>query len=196
MPALFEPAGAVQQDGLMERAQRLLGFFNYQGESWGAVNLPDGPMLDPVTGVLFALGFCCCLLYLWRNRHLFYLSWFLITLIGGGLLTVDLRSHRFAGVMPVLFIFAGVFMDGALKTFRIAFGLGRQGDFALLLIPMLALAGWINYRVFYDGQIHADSVRVEFAKEVSAVANYIATLGEGHYFYLFANYPYYSPGMD
>ena len=37
---------------------------------------------------------------------------------GGGLLTIELRSHRFAGVMPVLFLFAGVFLEGAWATFR------------------------------------------------------------------------------
>ncbi|MDH4209399.1 MAG: PA14 domain-containing protein, partial [Anaerolineae bacterium] len=196
MPAVFEPAGAMQQDGLIGRAQRLLGFFNYRGESWGAVNLPDWPMLDPVTAVLFMLGFGCCLVYFWRNRHLFYLAWCLLTIIAGGLLTVDLRSHRFAGVMPVLFILAGLFLDGTMKTFELAFGGDRRRYLALFVVPVLAAAGWTNYYIFFQRQIHANSVRVEFTREVSDVANYIAGLGEGHYVYLFANYPYYSPGMD
>jgi len=196
MPVVFGGAGAEQMEGLLERVGRLVGFFNYQGEAWGAVNLPDLPMLDPLTGVLFVLGFGYCLFYLWRSRHLFYVSWFVITLVAGGLLTLDLRSHRFAGLMPVLFIFAGIFLDGALKTFELALGFRRRGYFALLLVPFLALAGWANYHVFFHRQIQTDSVRIEFTREISAVANYIASLGEGHYVYLFANYPYYSPGMD
>jgi len=196
MPLVFGVGGTEQMEGLLERVERLVGFFNYRGEAWGAVNLPDLPMLDPLTGVLFVLGFGYCLLYLWRRRHLFYVSWFVITLVAGGLLTIDLRSHRFAGLMPVLFIFAGIFFDGALKTLEMAFGHRRRVYFALLLVPFLALAGWANYQVFFHRQIHADSVRIEFTREISAVANYIALLGEGHYVYLFANYPYYSPGMD
>jgi 4-amino-4-deoxy-L-arabinose transferase-like glycosyltransferase len=196
MPALFGGGSAAQTEGLVEHAQRVLRFFNYQGESWGAVNLPDLPMLDQWTGVLFVLGLGCCVIYFWRQRHLFYLSWFLITVIGGGVLTLDLRSHRFAGVMPVLFLFAGVFLDGALKTFEMAFGHERRRYFAVLLVPVLVLAGWTNYQIFFGRQIHADQVRIEFTREVVAVANYIASLGEGHYFYLFANHPYYEPGMD
>jgi uncharacterized membrane protein len=196
MPALFARADAVQQDGLMDRAQRLLGFFNYKGESWGAVNLPGWPMLDPVTGILFLLGLGYCLIYFWRNGHPFYLSWFLITLIGGGLLTVDLRSHRFAGMMPVLFIFAAVFLDAALSTFERALGSDKQRYLALFLVPLLVTAGCVNYRVFFHRQISAADVRMEFTRDVSAIANYIGSLGEGHYVYLFANYPYYSPGMD
>jgi len=196
MPVVFGGGGTEQVEGLLERVGRLVGFFNHQGEAWGAVNLPDLPMLDPLTGVLFVLGFGYCLFYLWRSRHLFYVSWFVITLIAGGLLTIDLRSHRFAGLMPVLFIFAGIFIDGALKTLEMAFGHRRRGYFALLLVPFLALAGWANYHVFFHRQIQADSVRIEFTREISAVATYIASLGEGHYVYLFANYPYYSPGMD
>ena len=196
MPVVFGTEGVAGTDSVAERAVRLLGFFNYQGEAWGAVNLPDLPMLDPVTGVFFVLGFGYCLFRFWRKGHLFYLSWFLITLIGGGLLTVDLRSHRFAGVMPVLFLFAGVFLEGAWATFRQAFGASRRAAFCLFLLPVLMLAGYANYHIFFHRQIDADSVRIEFTREISAVANYIASLGEGHYVYLFANYPYYSPGMD
>jgi|GEM_PF-1379709 len=196
MPVLFGGQGSAATDSVAQRALRLLGFFNYQGEAWGAVNLPDLPMLDPVTGVFFVLGFGYCLFCFWRNRHLFYLSWFLITIIGGGLLTVELRSHRFAGVMPVLFIFVGVFVEGAWATFQQAFGASRRNLFVVPLVPMLALAGYANYHTFFDKQIHADSVRIEFTREISAVANYIGSLGDGHYVYLFANYPYYLPGMD
>ncbi|HUS70493.1 MAG TPA: PA14 domain-containing protein [Anaerolineae bacterium] len=196
MPVVSGSDGVAGADSVAERALRLLGFFNYQGEAWGAVNLPDLPMLDPVTGLFFVLGLGYYLFRFWRNRHLFLLSWFLITIIGGGLLTLDLRSHRFAGVMPVLFLFAGVFLEGAWATFRTAFGASRRNLFVVALVPMLALAGYANYHIFFHRQIHADSVRIEFTREISAVANYIASLGEGHYVYLFANYPYYSPGMD
>jgi len=196
MPVLFGGGGASRSWDLQERVGRLVGFFNYKGEAWGAVNLPDLPMLDLWTGALFTLGFGYCLFYFWRNRHLFYPSWFMITIIGGGLLTADLRSHRFAGVLPVLFIFAGVFVEGAWASFRRGFGESRRGYFALFLLPVLVLAGFANYYVFFERQIHADSVRIEFAREISAVANYISSVGRGHYFYLFANYPYYSTGMD
>jgi len=98
--------------------------------------------------------------------------------------------------MPVLFLFAGVFLEGAWASFRQAFGAARRTLFIVALVPMLALAGYANYQVFFHKQIHAASVRIEFTREVSAVANHIASLGEGHYVYLFANYPYYSPGMD
>jgi hypothetical protein len=196
IPVLFGGEEVAGTDSVAQRAVRLLGFFNHRGEAWGAVNLPDLPMLDPVTGVFFVLGFGYCLFSFWRDRHLFYLSWFLITMIGGGLLTIELRSHRFAGVMPVLFLFAGVFLEGAWATFRQALGESRRYLFVVGLVPALAVAGYANCHIFLQRQIGADSVRIEFTREISAVANYIASLGEGHYFYLFANYPYYSPGMD
>lgn len=196
MPAIFGGDKGSYWEGLWPRAQQVLGFFNYRGEAWGAVNLPDLPMLDPWTGLLFALGFAYCLFYFWRSRHLFFLGWLVITLVGGGLLTVDFRSHRFAGVMPVLFIFAGVFVDGAWAGFRRAFGSSRDKYFALLLLPVLVLAGYANYDIFFYRQIRANSVRLEFTREISAIANYMVSLGEGHYFYLFANHNYYNPGMD
>jgi hypothetical protein len=195
-PVLFAPDRATHLERVLQHTQRALGFFNYVGEAWGAVNLPDLPMLDPWSGVLFALGLGYCLFYFWRNRHPFYLAWFLITVIGGGVLTIDFRSHRFAGVMPVLFIFAGVFIDRAWAAFRHAFGPARQGYFAFILLPVLLLAAHTNYYIFFYRQIDDPSVRIEFTREVSAIANYMASLGEGHYFYLFANHGYYTTGMD
>jgi len=196
MPALFGPDRAVHPESLLQSARRALAFFNYRGEAWGAVNLPDLPMLDPWTGVLFVLGLGYCLFYFRRNRHLFYLAWFLITMIGGGVLTVDFRSHRLVGVMPVVFIFAAVFIEGAWAAFRRALSASLDRSFALILLPVLVFAAYTNYYIFFHLQIHAPSVRAEFTREVSAIANYIAALGEGHYFYLFGNHAYYTPGMD
>jgi len=196
MPALFGGGGTPEMEGLLERAERVVGFFNYKGEAWGAVNLPDLPMLDPWTGILFLLGFSYCLFYFRRNKHLFYLSWLVLTVLAGGVLTVDLRSHRFAGVMPVLFLFAGVFVEQSWGAFQRSLGASRRGYFVVVLVPVLALAGYANYFVFFHRQVHADAVRIEFSREISAVANYVSSLGDGRYVYLFANYPYYSPGMD
>jgi heme/copper-type cytochrome/quinol oxidase subunit 4 len=195
-PALFAPDRATHLESVLRHAQRALGFFNYVGEAWGAVNLPDLPMLDPWSGVLFALGLGYCVFYFWRSRHPFFLAWFFITVIGGGVLTIDFRSHRFAGVMPVLFIFAGVFIERAWAAFRRAVGPSKQGYFALILLPVLLLAAHANYYIFFYRQIDEPSVRIEFTRDVSAIANYMASLGEGHYFYLFANHGYYSTGMD
>jgi hypothetical protein len=196
MPALFGVGGTFQMEAQLERVRRVVGFFNYKGEAWGAVNVPDLPMLDPWTGILFLLGFGYCLFYFWKNKHLFYLSWLVLTVLAGGVLTVDLRSHRFAGVMPVLFLFAGVFLERSWAAFQRSFGVARRGYFAVLLLPVLVLAGYANYFVFFQRQIHAGSVRIEFTREISSVANYVSSLGDGRYVYLFANYPYYSPGMD
>lgn len=198
MPVVFGGGGdrASYLGTVLHHSRQALGFFNYAGEAWGAVNLPDLPMLDPCTGVLFVLGLGYCLFYCWRSNHPFYLAWFLITMIGGGVLTVDFRSHRFAGVMPVLFIFAGVFIEGAWSAFRRGFGDSRQGYFAFVLLPVMVFAGYSNYHTFFYRQIDAAVVRVEFTREVSAIASYMASLGEGRYFYLFANHPFYSPGMD
>jgi hypothetical protein len=196
MPVLFTPSDGQHLNRAFQHAQRAFGFFNYRGEAWGAVNLPDLPMLDQWSGVLVVLGLGCSLFCSRRNRHLFCLAWFFFTIIGGGVLTVDFRSHRFAGVMPVLFLFAAVLFEGAWGAFRGAVGPSRQRYFALILLPILISAGYSNYHIFFHRQIDAPSVRVEFTREVSAIAKYIASLGGGHYFYLFANYPYYTPGMD
>ncbi|MFQ6013928.1 MAG: PA14 domain-containing protein [Anaerolineae bacterium] len=196
MPVLFNPSQGRDWGAVVEKTKALLLFFNYKGEMWGAINLPGLPMLDTVTGSLFVLGLACCLFFFWRDDHLFLLTWFSVTLIGGGAFVDIVRSHRFASVLPVIYLFICVLVRQGWQEFRRAFGPRRHAWSFLPLSLVLAIAAWLNYDTFFNRQIHDSRVRIEFDREIAAVANYIASLGKGYYIYLFANYPFYVQGHD
>lgn len=204
MPVLFEPgsdgsslASRLESSwrSLSPRVREVALFFNQAGESWPAANLPGEPALDPVTGVLLVLGLTTSLVFFWRGWNAFAVLWMMVPLIGGGILTRDYRSHRFAIAMPAVYLLVGLFISQAWQRFR---RLRRRWvvPFLAVLCLLLLLAGWINLGTFFGRQVHDARVRMEFDREISSVATALAEYGGTRYVYLFANYPFYNPGHD
>ncbi len=200
MPILYSSDSRVNRLGeLGPRIREVFLFFNYQGERWGGINLPEMPMLDPFTAVLFALGLGYCLFYFWRGENLFFLVWFFFTLIGGGVLVDAFRSHRIFIVMPVVYIFACVTLDWVWREFEHVLRLRGKVKHIVplaLLVVLLSLAAWTNYDTFFNKQINAPVVRQEFLRDIGAIANHIGSLGPDYYVYLLANFPFYVQGQD
>lgn len=196
MPVLFSPESANwPMEQLAARAQKVALFFNQSGETWPALNLPGTATLDPVTGVWFVLGLVVCLILFWRGWHLFVVAWLLVMVIGGGVLTSDFRSHRFADAMPAVFLLAGLFIAPIWQRFRLLFP-RRPAVMAILLAPLLALASWFNLGIFFGQQVRDPRVLMEFDREIAAIAQTIADFHGTRYTYLFSNFPYYNPGHD
>jgi hypothetical protein len=82
--------------------------FNAQGDRNGRHNLPNEPMLDPITGALFVLGLAYGL-WRWRDPANFLMLLVFCVMNLGGILSVDFeapQSLRSIGVMPALVYFA------------------------------------------------------------------------------------------
>jgi len=196
MPVVFAPEKADYVDQLARRTRDALLYFNYRGEGWGAINLPGAPMLDPVTGVLFALGLGYAALHFWRKRCFFLISCFLLIMIAGGVLTREFRTHRIFIVIPFVYLLICLCLDRIWQAFRRQISHREERMLVIPLGVVLVASGWYNYDAFFNRQIHAQEVRQEFLRDVAAVANYIASLETGTYVYLFADFPFYRPGHD
>ena len=194
LPALFHPSAAPAQP-LGPRLVRALLFYNLEGESWPAANLPGTPALDPVSGVLFALGLVIALAGIWRGPNAFVVIWFLVTLIGGGVLPAEFRSHRIALAMPAVYLLAGLAVQ---KLWGLREGLAprRRSLAAGLLGVLLLLAAASNLGLFFGRQIRDPRVRAEFDRDISALASTLAGFQGQRYIYLMANFPFYNPGQD
>jgi hypothetical protein len=194
MPSITSP-GVEQAPQIWQNFKRVLLFFNFEGALWPGVNIPEYPMLDPLSGALFNLGLLYCLVYFWRNDHYFLLAWFLITLIGGGVLTNTLVSHRLANLIPAVYLFICALLAWAWQEYRRA----MPGKAFYLLPPAVMVFGfsaWYNYDLFFNYQIHNDAVRAEFDYSEVGVANHIREMEKGYYIALFASYPFYGEDND
>ena len=196
MPTVFNHNGAPAASE--PRAARVLQaalFFNRAGESWPAMNLPGTPAVDPVAGVLLVLGLATACFYFWRGWNLFVALWFLAVMIGGGVLTIDFRSHRFAHAVPAAYMLMALFIDQAWRRMRAALP-RRPAAFLAVLAALLILATYFNLGVFFGQYVHDPRARGEFDRDVSSIAATIADFHGARYTFLFANYPFYLPGHD
>lgn len=197
MPALFGAGeeGGYIDGGLAQRARRAGLYFHVLGDSWPAMNLPSMPAFDPITAVLLALGLAIAVGRFWQGPHAFLALWFLVTLIGGEVLTQDFRGHRFALAIPAAFLLAGVCIKEVWGSAQCLPTRLRRWSWTMLCALCLLAVG-SNLGIFFGRQIHDERVRAEFDREISAVASHIAGFGGSRYVYLFANYPFFVPGQD
>lgn len=194
LPALFQPTSA-DVHALAPRLLRALLFYNLEGESWPAANLPGTPALDPITGVLFALGLVMATASFWRGWNALLVFWFLAVFIGGGVLPAEFRSHRIALAMPAVYLLAGLFVQQLWHSWQEL--APRLRSFTAGLLGLLLLsAAFVNLGIFFGQQARDPRTRAEFDRDISALANILAGFRGQRYIYLMANFPFYNPGQD
>jgi len=87
--------------------------FNYQGDSNGRHNLTGEPMLDPLTGLLFILGFVLACLRIRQPTYLLFLMLFAFNLLGG-ILSLDFeapQANRALGSISGALFFAALSVE-------------------------------------------------------------------------------------
>ena len=173
---------------LWESTRKHLGMFHIEGDHNPRHNIPGAPMLDRVTGILFALG---VLLALWRwrdHRYGLLLLWIAVTLLGGifTLVREAPQAYRTLGVVPAVCLLAGRALVDLVSwgekglawvQRRLAAADGptarvRVSRHALPLLAALVVgwAGWLNVDAFFHRWALARSTYIAFSPMETAVA--------------------------
>ena len=126
--------------------------FNYIGDANGRHNLSGEPMLDPVTGVLFILGFVLVCTQIRRPTYFLFLMLFAFNLLGG-ILTVDYeapQSNRAFGTISAALFFAAVSVEMLWRRLdRSRFSL-----FTRRLILTLMIFGFGGFIIYYNASTY------------------------------------------
>ena len=173
---------------LWNNTQAHLLMFNYRGDRNGRHNLPGEPMLDFATAVLFALGLGYSL-YRWREpRSFFFLTCFVVLLLGG-ILSVDFEAPqalRAIGTLLAAYFFACLTLERLWVGCRRAFG-SRAGLLALaVIVPLLIYSGWANFHTYFYRQAQNFAVWNAFSTSETLTARTMKALGHQYDFYVSA----------
>src|SRR5215212_2577241 len=98
---------------LTENIRDILKFFHQTGDPQGKHNLPDEPMADPVTGLLFAIGLAYAVVG-WRDqRHVLLIIWLVLGLAGSFLSSQheSPQSYRSLTALPAVVLMAADILD-------------------------------------------------------------------------------------
>ncbi len=155
--------------------------FNHEGDGSETFNLPNEPMLEPVSGVLFMLGLAYCVVwgrYRWQGYFAFV---FLTLLIFGTVLVGNFDPRRLQGIVPFIFVLIAFFADrlAAVTTAR----LGSRGRPVVvgLALMVLGLAFYKNYDVYFRRMMNDPRVRTAFQSRYTVAVPYFHSLPRDAY---------------
>ncbi len=136
---------------LVGNIRKHLRMFHLEGDRNGRHNLPGAPMLDPITGVLLAIGFLWCLVRALRPSYLLLLLWF-GAMISAGVLSLDFEAPQGArsfGLTAVIALISALPLAQASRALAGLRGgrLGRllQVGLPVVLIGAAAFHSWVTY---------------------------------------------------
>ena len=164
-------------DVLRESFVRHARMFHFVGDGNGRHNLPQSPMLEAPTGVLFGVGFFLCLLTLRDPRSLLLFLAF-GAFFAAGVLSVDFEAPQAArtlGLVPFACILAALPLAASWE----AGGASRfaRGGLAAVAIGLVAWAGVQSWRTFFHVQPFDLGVFASWSTQETKIADVVAAEG-------------------
>jgi sugar lactone lactonase YvrE len=174
----------IVEDGsyrpLLENASKSLLMYNQRGDPRPRHNLPDEPMLDGITAVLFGLGLGYSVLR-WRHDGYFLLAaWLLLGLLPGILSLADSNPHslRTLGNVPPVFLLVTAFWDRAWSTYE-PFFRGRSRRYLCAAVALLVLISLgTNSFTYFHRQASNESVYYDFDPAQTAAGQLVRERGK------------------
>lgn len=160
------PEGAAARQVLWKNAVRHAGMFHVQGDPNGRHNLPSVPMLDPVSGIFFGVGFLWALATIRDRRSLLLLLWFGAALMPG-VLSLDFEAPQAArtlGVTPVVAIFAAIPLARLFRALRgDATGGWRPAAAVGVVLLVLGNSAGFAWNTFFGRQLEDPSAWASYS---------------------------------
>ena len=195
-------AASVQQDIQREKSnaplyaniRKAFGMFNYQGDPRPRHNLPNSPMLDPITGIFFVLGCGYCLLK-WKNTdNTLLTSWLVIGVLPGVLSLADSNPHsaRTIGNIPAVCLIAAIAVERCWAVARTRWGKRGEVRFLAVAAVLAALVVVANAYVYFGVQAKDRNVYYDFDPVQTNVAQEVARLAKTSKVYVAAAFTNHS----
>ncbi len=187
---------------LPENVAVTLGAFGIRGDSQVRHNLPDRPVFDPVTFILFCAGIAFALHPRTRSSGTASLAWLLIMCIPGAITTSPPHFLRISGALPPAMILVGT---GA--TYLLEHVSARSRPWYILGLILLAFFTVMNTTRDYffewtrlpdrptSFDIHADrAVDAFITSRGHGIPSFLVSIGEPHPLFRFRPVPQIKEG--
>ncbi len=158
--------------------QDTLLMFNYKGDMNPSHNIPGQPVVDFMLGIFAFLGFGYMLFRLSNPVYLFFMSIFGLFIISGFITVEAPQSLRVIFIIPVVIIFAAVFLE---KFFQLmesgnisGYGRSIYMGIAAGVIIMIAVN---NFYLYFEKQAKNPFCWIDFATDAYTAGQYYKKLG-------------------
>jgi len=177
--------------------------YTFWGDQNWRHNFPPYPLLDPLTGLAFLLGFIFSIKVFFQTfytrirkkkydlnleKHAFLLLWFFL-LLTPEFMTAEGNPHalRAIGTLPVVFILCALGFDNIFKKSEKNSAFWKKFTF-LMLISVFLVIGIFNslkYHIFWAQKVRTAE---SFNKNVTDISKYIDILPENQEKYIITSY--------
>lgn len=167
--------------------------FTYFGDTNGRHNIPEVPMLDMVSGLLFGLGLIWALTHLRRKHAFLAVFWWLVALVPGFLTIEAPQGYRCIGaIIPVLMLM-GLGLNFLWSTLQdLSRGTKVQAFSGWGLVLLVGWVGLANGHAYFARQAAQRACWSEFSAREYGMGQMIKALGNNYHTYISAgsyNYP-------
>lgn len=181
---------------LSERVLMTAKLFNHLGDGSETFNLPGEPMLDPITGTLFAVALAYCILwgrYRWQGYFAFN---FLAILIAGAVVVGNFDPRRLQGILPPLFVVIAFASDRFIQVTRTRLAGRASAALLVLAAAVIGVTYYVNWDLFFVRTINDPRVRMAFQNRYTVAVRYLKTLPDGAYLLFVSDVPYFFKPSD
>ncbi len=126
-------------------------------------------LLAPIIGFFTIGGLLISFFKYKSNKSQLLLIWFFVIILFGGTITIDPpSSQRLVGLIPVLFLFAGITIEEFLR-YKIRF-------LKLILIMIFVINGFWDYKIYFNDYIRSKDGWAQ-REPATQIAYYLKNLG-------------------
>ncbi|MCX8093331.1 MAG: hypothetical protein N3E50_04110 [Candidatus Goldbacteria bacterium] len=158
---------------ILNNTVKTLLMFNYQGDGNPRHNYRQKPMLDFVSGILFVLGFGLAIRRILKLEIFFFLSLFLIGILGSILYVAAPHATRTIIILPSIIVFCIL----SLQKIERCLILYKKNIFNFLICIILILVGVLNYNNYFNGYAKDFDLYDAFHSSRVDAAKYVVSLG-------------------
>jgi 4-amino-4-deoxy-L-arabinose transferase-like glycosyltransferase len=144
-----------------------------EGDEFLAYNLPGRPMLDPVTGVLFAAGVGLCLIR-WREAPgVLALLWLVLGMAPALVTGAMASTTRGIGALAVVFLFPALSAVYGARRARSQWGVWGGRAVGVGIVALTLITGLVTVRDYFEDWGQAPPVRAAYQHTVVEMAAYL-----------------------
>lgn len=149
-----------------------------------------GPILDPVSRVLFVVGFFGGVFLLPRNRGKLILVYiFFLVFLSGSIFTVDApNSRRMQPSVYISYVFVGIGIYGLIEIVNKAPVAMRKIGLGLIVLGIIGLGAY-NARVYFKASRSADAKSI-MAFQLTEVARFVRSQPHSYVYFYSSRWPY------
>lgn len=174
---------------LFKQIKKTGSMFILKGDGDSQDNNQNLPLLDPLSGFFFIIGFCFLLLRSRNDPTIFLYLWFFIFLTGS-IFTVD--APNFRRIQPSIaasYVFVAL---GIIYIYNYLKPLSKLNHILNLLIAMiLVVVTWNNISTYFGQQAISSETKSAFSYQLVKASEFINTIPNSYVYFYSARWSYH-----